>query len=239
MDSPLPNADFPETSTPQSGGRTRRDVPPAPSGSAAPTAVAPVDGAVRRVLGTFRNTYYDFPRERDHKGTRVAVFDAECKSIASVPRGFHDAVCLQGSGQLASGATISFAKRDCACAEVCPKSGQKICFEALDARAFPHGRGAAGKPITPMRSVAVDSDVIPLGTALFIPELEGAPTKEDGSGSHDGCFVAEDRGSRVKGEHLDVFSGSEAMTKVLNKRVPSNQGVTVVTDEPRCRATAR
>lgn len=239
MASPLPDSSPPESPPPEGG---RRDPRPSRTVGAAPPASsaepAPEVGA-RRVLGTFRNTYYDFPREIDHRGAKTPVFGADCKELARVPRGFHDAVCVQGSGRLASGATISFAKRDCSCAEVCPRSGQKICFEALDPSAFPSGRGAMGTPITPMRSVAVDPAVVPLGTVLFIPELEGAPTKEDGAGSHDGCFVAEDRGSRVKGEHLDVFTGSEPMTRLLNRRIPSNQGVTVVVGEPRCRSVGR
>ena len=237
MAAPLGDVDFPAMPGPRAPG------PPAPALSVAPSSsarpLAPMSAAEppsRRVGGTFRNTYYDFPREIDHKGARTPVFDAECKEIARVPRGFHDAVCVQGSGRLARGATISFAKRDCACAEVCPRSGQKICFEALDPATFPHGRGATGKAITPMRTVAVDSTVLPLGTVVFLPELEGAPTSEDGSGSHDGCFVAEDRGIRVKGEHLDIFTGSEAMTRLMNRLVPSNQGVTVVTGDSKCGA---
>lgn len=233
---------WPDTGVPDAPPRGAQGRPPPPSpvvSSRASSAEPAGDDGARRVLGSFRNTYYDFPREIDHKGARTPLFAADCKELARVPRGFHDAVCVQGSGRLASGATISFARRDCPCAEVCPRSGQKICFEALDPVAFPSGRGAMGTAITPMRSVAVDPAVVPLGTALFLPEFEGAPTREDGTGSHDGCFVAEDRGSRVKGEHVDVFTGSEPMTRLLNRRVPSNQGVTVIVGEARCRGPSR
>lgn len=180
-----------------------------------------------RVVGTFRNTYYDFPNEAEHSGERVALKNGACETIASVPRSFHDAVCVQGSGALARGDTVSFAKRDCACAELCPRTGQRICYDALDKTAFPWGRGAAGKPITPMRSVAADTNVLPMGTALYIPEL-------DGVGSSDGCFVVEDRGLRVQGEHVDIFTGSPAQTASMNAQVPSNQGVTIVVDAPKC-----
>ena len=132
---------------------------------------------------------------------------------------------------------MSFARRDCACAVVCPRTGQKICFEALDKNAFPHGRGASGKPITPLRTIAADTQVLAMGTVVYIPELDGAP-RGDGA-TIDGCFVVEDRGLRVKGEHVDVFTGDPSRTAVLNDLVPSNQGVTVVVDAPRCTATAR
>ncbi|HVY47853.1 MAG TPA: 3D domain-containing protein [Minicystis sp.] len=179
----------------------------------------------------FRNTYYDFPKEG--RGKRDAtVFDASCHPIANVTKAFHDQVCVQGSGRLASGQTISFAKRGCECAATCPRTGQKICFEALDPAAFPAGRGATGKPITPLRTVAVDVSVIPLGSVVFIPELVGLP-RPDGS-AHDGCFVAEDKGIRVQGRQVDVFTGDPGLTARWNKLFPSNRGVHVRLNEPRC-----
>lgn len=187
-----------------------------------------------KVLGKFRNTYYDFPSEADHSGPPVALKNAECTTIKDVPKGFYEAVCVQGSGTLAGGQTVSFAKRDCACAAVCSKTNQKICFDALDPKQFPYGRGATGGPITPLYTVAVDSDVIPLGTTLYIPELEGMPRDPESTGLHDGCFVAQDRGLRVKGKHVDVFTGDTSMTRLWNKLVPSNDGVTVVLDSPKC-----
>jgi 3D (Asp-Asp-Asp) domain-containing protein len=190
-------------------------------------------GGGGRPLGTFRNTYYDFPREADHTGASVSLMNATCQPIAQVPRSFYEAVCVQGSGSLERGGTVSFSKRDCACAEVCPRTGQRICFDALDAAAFPWGRGAAGTPITPMRTLAADTSVLPMGTVVYIPELDGAPRGESGD-ALDGCFVVEDRGLRVKGEHVDIFTGHAANTARLNERIPSNQGVTVVVAAPRC-----
>jgi 3D (Asp-Asp-Asp) domain-containing protein len=201
---------------------------------AAPSSTASIAIASGgRSLGTFRNTYYDFPSEADFDGQKVALKSARCDTIAEVPRAFFETVCVQGSGTLRSGATVSFAKRDCACAEVCPRTDQKICFDSLDPSAYPWGRGATGKPITPLLTVAVDTDVIPLGTALYVPELDGAPRDAAGT-PHDGCFIAQDRGVRVKGKHVDFFTGHASLTALWNRLVPSNQGVTVVLDSPRC-----
>lgn len=178
------------------------------------------------LLGVFRNTYYDFPAERDFSGATTFLMNASCKPIAEVPRPFFEALCVQGSGTLRSGSTVSFAKRDCACAEVCPRTGQKLCFDVLDPASFPWGRGALGKPITPLRSVAVDSSVIPLGTVLYIPEFHGVARDPEGT-PHDGCFVAEDRGMKVVGAHIDVFTGDPNITSHLNQLIPSNRGVHV------------
>jgi 3D (Asp-Asp-Asp) domain-containing protein len=187
-----------------------------------------------RTLGTFRNTYYDFPNEADFEGAQVPLKNARCDTITPVAKTFFEALCVQGSGTLRRGSTVSFAKRDCACAEVCTKTQQKICFDELDPKEFPWGRGATGKPITPLLTVAVDPEVIPLGTAVYVPELDGLPRDLEGSAHHDGCFVAQDKGLKVKGQHLDVFTGHASITLLWNRLVPSNRGVTVVLDSPRC-----
>jgi 3D (Asp-Asp-Asp) domain-containing protein len=197
----------------------------------AANAAAPADRGASQAPGTFRNTYYDFPSEG--AGSKDAtIFDASCVPVARVTTDFHNRVCVQGSGKLSTGATVSFARRDCACASVCPRTGQKICFERLDASLYPHGRGAMGSPITPLRTVAVDSSVIPLGTPLYIPDLAGV-ARPDGS-LHDGCFMAEDRGIKVVGRHVDVFTGDPSVTARWNAIVPSNQGVRVFMNDPRC-----
>jgi 3D (Asp-Asp-Asp) domain-containing protein len=187
-----------------------------------------------RSLGTFRNTYYDFPNEADFDGPRVALKGMRCETLREVPRSFYDSVCVQGSGRLSTGRTVSFARRNCECAEVCPRTGERICFDALDAQKFPFGRGATGRAITPLYTVAVDSEVVPLGTLVYVPELRGLPRDAASGATHDGCFLAEDRGVRVKGRQLDVFTGDPRVTAVWNRLLPSNRGVTVVVGTGRC-----
>ena len=207
----------------------------APGGSAFAQGSAPAKQLGGKVLGTFKNTYYDFPSESDFEGEAVNLMNASCKPIVSVPRAFYESVCVQGSGTLKSGGTVSFAKRDCSCADECPRTGQRICFDLLDKQQFPWGRGATGKGITPLVSVAVDSTLIPLGTPLYIPEYDGVARDPSGASKHDGCFLAEDRGLAVKGEHVDIFTGQREITKLWNRLVPSNSGVTVVVESPRCK----
>jgi 3D (Asp-Asp-Asp) domain-containing protein len=214
--------------------------PPQPASDAEPkpgtSLNAPAEGG--RVLGTFRNTYYDFPSESDFSGETVALKNGKCKTIKPVARSFYEAVCVQGSGTLSNGSTVSFAKRDCECAALCPRSGQHICFDELDAKAFPWGRGATGRAITPLLTVAVDSDLVPLDTPVYIPEFDGAPRDPSRTATHDGCFIAQDRGVRVKGEHVDIFTGQREITALWNGLVPSNRGVTIVLDSPHCARTA-
>jgi len=214
---------------------------PAPATPATPGKTSQLESTGGgRVLGKFRNTYYDFPSESDFSGDTVALKNGSCKTIKDVARAFYEAVCVQGSGTLSSGSTVSFAKRDCACAPLCPRTEQHICFDELDAKAFPWGRGATGRAITPLLSVAVDTDLVPLDTPIYIPEYDGIPRDPSRSATHDGCFIAQDRGVRVKGEHVDVFTGHHELTTLWNSLVPSNLGVTIVLDSPRCaRASAK
>lgn len=204
------------------------------SGSASASASRARLALEGKVLGVFRNTYYDFPSESEFAGESVALYDAQCKSKATVPRGFFETLCVQGSGLLASGSVVSFNRRDCVCAPVCPRTGQKICYDVLDISRYPWGRGATGEPITPLLTIAVDTSVIALGTALYIPEFDGLPREPEHRTSHDGCFVAQDRGLHVQGQHVNIFTGRSAMTRLWNSLVPSNSGVTVVVNSPRC-----
>jgi two-component system, NtrC family, sensor histidine kinase HydH len=216
------------------------DPPPKASASATAGPAGPADaadaGADDGGAGSaevYRNTYYDFPQESALSGGGTAqLFDSDCKSIRTVAKDFHDQLCVQGSGRLKTGETVSFAKRDCSCAAECPRTKQKICYDLLDRQAFPFGRGANGQAITPLRSVAVDTELLPLGTVLYIPAFQGL-RRPDGT-PHDGCFVAEDRGLKVKGKHVDIFTGSPDTTTVWNEAVPSNSGVRVIVGASQC-----
>ena len=203
-------------------------------GGEPPASRPPGEAWDGEVLGTFRNTYYDFPNEAEHRGEPVFLRGPDCDAIAKVPRGFYEAVCVQGSGRLSSGQTVSFNRRDCSCADVCPRTNQRICFDALSMEKFPWGRGATGKPITPLLTIAVDPDVIPLNTAVYIPQYDGLPRDLAEASLHDGCFIAQDRGLKVVGKHVDIFTGQPALTALWNKLVPSNQGVTIVAQSRRC-----
>jgi 3D (Asp-Asp-Asp) domain-containing protein len=216
-------------------GTQPAEQPPGAAGAEVRSSGPSKQQLIGKVLGTFKNTYYDFPSESDFEGEPVSLMNTECKPIAGVARGFYESVCVQGSGTLKGGGTVSFAKRDCACAAECPRTGQRICFDLLDKKQFPWGRGAMGKAITPLLTVAIDSNVIALGTSIYIPEYDGMARDPSGTTVHDGCFLAEDRGLKVQGQHVDVFTGHSEITKLWNRLVPSHKGVTVVLDSPRCK----
>lgn len=70
------------------------------------------------------------------------------------------------------------------------------------------GEGVKGYKLVPYRTVAVDPNVIPYGTVLYIPDAVGVEYElGDESYSHNGFFFAGDTGGAIKGNHIDVFTG--------------------------------
>jgi 3D (Asp-Asp-Asp) domain-containing protein len=65
-----------------------------------------------------------------------------------------------------------------------------------------------GCKVVAMRTVAVDRNLIPRRSILFIKETVGLPMPD--GGKHDGYWYASDIGGAIKGERIDLFTGSGA-----------------------------
>ena len=65
-----------------------------------------------------------------------------------------------------------------------------------------------GCKVVPMRTVAVDKTLIPRRTVLFIKETVGV--KMPDGRAHDGYWYASDVGGAIKGERIDLYTGSGA-----------------------------
>jgi 3D (Asp-Asp-Asp) domain-containing protein len=203
----------------------------------ATTGMAPAAssaGSPPRDLKPYENTYYYFPKESDFKREDlVPIHDQRCEVIREVPRAFFEQLALQGSGRTADGRTVSYASHNCECPDGVDANGHSFCFDVLSKKRFPWGRGALGTAITPLRTIAVDRKMIPLGTPVFISDYVGAPTLKKGE-EHDGCFVASDVGGWVRGNHIDVFTGDKSNMRKWNKLVPTRDGISVQVDAPQC-----
>lgn len=92
--------------------------------------------------------------------------------------------------------------------------------------------GVKDQPLVPYRSVAVDPKVIPLGTHLYLRELDGAALP--GGGTHDGCALAMDVGGKIKGDKIDWFVEAKANYRDLDDRLKLTH-VTVHDGGMRCR----
>lgn len=71
------------------------------------------------------------------------------------------------------------------------------------------GDGAGGFILVPYRTIAVDRDLIPLGSVIYIPAARGKSfTLPSGkTATHDGYFFAADVGGAIDDNHIDMFLG--------------------------------
>jgi hypothetical protein len=153
----------------------------------------------------------------------VDVYTQEGYFLGAFPATFVQALKMEGSGVLSDGRVVNV---DGSCL-----FGDGTCFEALDEREFPFGRGAGRSPLVPFKSVAVDPKYIAIGETLYVPELDGVPMP-DGH-VHDGCVRADDTGSAIKKRKMDFFVVSHRNFRVLNDILQS-QSISPRIEDPRC-----
>lgn len=183
-----------------------------------PHDAAPV-GVAR---GAFALTYYwmSTPDPLGHPDTKL--YGKDCRVLATVAASYATEMTETGNGRLPDGRTLVVAG-DCACA-------RSPCFR--DETKNPWGTGAGNRPLVPFRSIAVDRGVIPIGTRLYIEELDGIALP-DSLALHDGCVTADDTGGKIVGTKLDFFVGDEAAYHAFD-RVLHIERVTVHDAGARC-----
>ena len=73
------------------------------------------------------------------------------------------------------------------------------------------GKGVLSYNLVPYKTIAVDSSMIPYGTVVYIPKAKGELYKNIHNNivKHNGYFFAADTGSKIIGNHIDVFTGTE------------------------------
>lgn len=198
---------------------------------------------VTRRPGTFGepihlwNTYYKLAAETDFGGSpSVALLDNGGNHIANITRAFYDDFCMEGSGKLRDGRVINFGSGS--------SYGQGCTARVLDSSRYPWGAGAyipgesAARPLRPWKSIATDRHVIPLGSTVYIREFDGLYIPEvDGVGgfTHDGCFVAEDTGGAITGNHIDIFGGTNRSYRAVERMIPTRSRLTAWVNSARCR----
>jgi 3D (Asp-Asp-Asp) domain-containing protein len=185
-------------------------------------------------LGRFRLTYY-YVAQEDDVGPRPLHGKGCAEVLAYTSSAFVLELSREGTGRLRDGRLLNFAER-CGCAEP-GHGGERLCYEVLNPAEYPWGKGARLGPrhhaLRPLRSLAVDPSVVPLGTILYLPAWRGR-RGPDGK-LLDGCFTAGDSGLLVRGRSLDLFAGPRHWAGWL-ERTYRISSVVVYRDVPRCRA---
>ncbi|MBS1984647.1 MAG: hypothetical protein JST16_10795 [Bdellovibrionales bacterium] len=151
--------------------------------------------AAPRPLGKFKSTWYRLTMEADHSNEprTCSLYDMKGKELADVSHNFKRDIDIEGSGKLLDGRVLNYAGM----------VGGTIRYRLAN---HPFGDGVGTCGLTPMRTIAVDPNVIPLGAVVRIRETVGMKLA-DGS-IHDGLWRAEDRGGAIVGRHIDLFVGA-------------------------------
>lgn len=174
----------------------------APRASAAPVSEKKMSEKKRtyKRLGVFAPTFYRILDEsasewKDEPRT-IALLTVNGKLIEHVTPSFKRQLDIEGSARLRDGRIVNL--------------HQKIdgSWRYMVARDAPFGLGLDAYKLIPYRTLAVDAKVIPPGTVLYIPALDGVRLL---SGEiHDGFFFAHDEGQGITGNRIDVFVGYES-----------------------------
>jgi 3D (Asp-Asp-Asp) domain-containing protein len=179
------------------------------------------DIAAPETSGQFRLTYYWVvsPEDADLTTPLVDVLDIDDQWIASAPEDLVQQLALEGSGFLPGpdGRLINLA---CSC----PYPDSR--FFVVDTGVAPWGVGANDNPLVPFYSIAVDGQVIPLGTNVYVPAFDGIVLPD--SSIHNGCFLAEDTSHSFSGAQIDVFAGTRSNYLALDAALNSLGSVSVV-----------
>lgn len=147
-------------------------------------------------LGRFKVTYYWIVLETEYQGKReIPLYLDNGSLLGYFPRRFIQDFKKEGVARLKDGRLISYLKR---------KDAVKIVREPL---------GYGGHTLTTLKSVAVDTHFVPLGSRLYVPQYERLYLGD--FGVHNGIFYANDIGSDVKGKHIDIFIGEKANLKYI------------------------
>jgi hypothetical protein len=154
----------------------------------------------------------------------VEMYTRDGMFIGRVQERFACSLKLEGSGLMMDDRVLNYAG-------LC-KYGYGTCFEQLDVRQYPFGRGAGTRPLIPFKSVAVDPTVIRIGEPLYIPEFDGLPLP-DGS-IHDGCVRADDTGGGIKKRKMDFFVVTYGNFRFLLDQLLGVSWITPHIEAPRC-----
>ncbi|MCX7732476.1 MAG: 3D domain-containing protein [candidate division WOR-3 bacterium] len=157
-----------------------------------------------RYLGRFKVTYYWVVEESDYPKSRsTPLYTIDGKLLGRFSSAFVKDFKTESAARLRDGRCISYLKG----------SGR---VKVVD-RFLGHG----GFTLTELKSIAVDPEIIPLGSKLYIPQFEGVSVN---GRQLNGVFYAHDIGGAVKGKHIDVFIGKREYMNFLSSAGVKSSG---------------
>jgi 3D (Asp-Asp-Asp) domain-containing protein len=161
-------------------------------------------GARAAPIGEFRNTYYYliFESEYPDEPKSESLLTTDGRLITKVTKRFYKDLVMEGSGKLRDGRIANWA------AKVDGTSRFHVTRHLW-------GRGVGNCPLVPLRTIAADPTQIPQGAVVKIDETVGMRLP-DGT-IHNGVWRAEDVGSAILRDRIDLFVGKKQYAKALSE----------------------
>lgn len=181
-----------------------------PANASSTDPLPPVDTSEYKFIGKLGPSFYWIALEENSTGDKTEkVLDVKGKTLARVSKDFLRHLKLEGTGRLKNGKLLNFADW-----HIKPDGTKEIRFRYCGKDA-PYGYGYANRKLRAFKSVAVDPEVVPLDSILFIPQARGA-VLPDGT-IHDGYFEAIDVGTAIINRRIDVFTSFGDQSSVFRK----------------------
>ncbi len=161
-------------------------------------------------VGDLKPTFYWVALEtRDGQPRNNALMDVNGRVIANVSSKFLKELRMEGTGRMLDGRIINFHVR------VDNQIRWRFCPPSA-----PYGYGLEDYILKPFRSVAVDPEVIPIPSRVYIPAAKG--TKLPDGTIHDGFFEAIDIGQAIQNHRIDMFTAMGDQSAVFEANGISN-----------------
>jgi 3D (Asp-Asp-Asp) domain-containing protein len=166
------------------------------------------------VSARLRNTHYYTLFESDYNDPVSApILNPSGAKIATVSPRFKKDLLMEGSGKLKDGRVLNYAT-----------SVGGIHRYVVSPNAWGNGVGKCA--LVPFHTVAVDRRIVPLGSIVYIDETKGMPLP-DGT-LHDGVWRAEDIGSAIQNDRVDLYIGKRGWNTTLSRyKIKHLQALTV------------
>lgn len=161
-------------------------------------------------VGDLKPTFYWVALEtKDGQPRNNALLDVNGRVLVNVSAKFLKELRMEGTGRLLDGRIINFHAR----------VGNEIRWRFCPPSA-PYGYGLEDYVLKPFRSVAVDPNVIPIPSRVYIPAAKG--TKLPDGSIHDGFFEAIDIGQAIQNQRIDMFTAMGDQSAVFERNGISN-----------------
>ena len=178
---------------------------------------------------TFSNmlvTHYNTASEEDfstwYSGARPAPDRRHYCAIPIPQRGFYEDVKCEGSGLGTDGKIYRYST-------IRPT---KSASPGISDPRFSRGKTATSTNPTAHRTIAVDSRKIPRGATVYISFDRYASSNQQCAQQWNGCYVAEDAGSAITGNHIDLYVGVGRRALQESSCLPSHADIWLTNCQP-------